>query len=64
MATIEINPIEILALKKLAVINGALAKSLSGQASREQTALLSVLVEVLNRADLANRMAPSTEVPA
>ncbi|MCA0344082.1 MAG: hypothetical protein LCH99_30725 [Proteobacteria bacterium] len=64
MATIEINPIEILALKKLAVINGALVKSLSGQASREQTALLSVLVEVLNRADLANRMATSAEVTA
>ena len=54
MANIEINPIELLALKKLAVINGALAKSLSGSAAVEQTALLRVLIDVLNRAELAN----------
>lgn len=51
---IEITPIEVMALKKLAIINGALAKSLTGTASREQTALLSVLVDVVGRAELAN----------
>ena len=54
MATIEITPIEVLALKKLAVINGALAKSISGVASVEQTALTRVLIDVVNRADVAN----------
>lgn len=52
MASIEIQPIELSALKKLAVINGALAKTLSGAASREQTALLRVLIDVINRAEL------------
>lgn len=54
MATFEITPIELLALKKLAVVNGALAKSLSGTAATEQTALLRVLIDVLNRAEIAN----------
>lgn len=54
MAAIEISPIEVLALKKLALINGALAQTLTGQAGREQTALLSVLMDVVGRADLAN----------
>lgn len=51
--SVEISTIEILALKKLAVISGALAKSLSGQASREQTALTRVLIDVVNRAELS-----------
>ena len=51
---IEISPIELMALKKLALINGALAKTLTGVASRETLALLSVLLDVINRADLAN----------
>lgn len=56
-AVIEISPIEVLALKKLVLINGALAKQLGdGVAGREQTALLAVLIEVVNRADLANQM--------
>lgn len=54
MNAVTISPIEIAALKKLAVISGALAKSLSGQASREQTALTRVLIDVVNRAELAN----------
>lgn len=59
MATIEISPIEVLALKKLALINGALAQSLKdGTARREQTALLRVLMDVTARADLANQTAP------
>lgn len=56
-AAIEISPIEVMALKKLALINGALAKTLSGTAAREQTALLSVLVAVINRSELANAVA-------
>lgn len=56
MAAVEISFIEMMALKKLALINGALAQSLKDQgARREQNALLSVLVEVVNRADLANQ---------
>jgi hypothetical protein len=55
MAAVEISFIEMMALKKLALINGALAQSLKDHgARREQNALLSVLVEVVNRADLAN----------
>lgn len=60
MAAIEITPVEVLALKKLALINGALAQSLSDAgAKREQTALLRVLMDVTTRANLANR---TTEV--
>jgi len=52
---IEINGIEVLALKKLALINGALADTLKDQtAAREQRALLSVLIDVVRRAELAN----------
>jgi hypothetical protein len=57
MATIEISPIEVLALKKLALINGALAQTLSGRAGIETTALLSILMDVVGRADLANHTA-------
>ena len=56
-AAIEISPLEVLALKKLALINGALAQTLSGRAGIEQTALLSVLMDVVSRADLANERA-------
>jgi len=53
MDTFHITDIELLALKKLALINDALAKSLRGMAAVEQTALLSVLIDVLNRAEIA-----------
>lgn len=47
-----------MALKKLALINGALAQSLNdATARREQTALTRVLVDVAARADLANETA-------
>lgn len=59
MASIEISQIELLALKKLAVISGALAKSISGQASVEQMALTRVLIEVVNRAEVSN----ATDLP-
>ncbi len=56
-ATIEIGPIEVLALKKLALVNGALAKTLTSASARaELTALLGVLMDVTARADLANNL--------
>jgi len=58
MATIEISKIEVLALKKLALINGALAQSLNAPTARnELLALLRVLMDVTSRADLANAKA-------
>jgi hypothetical protein len=55
MASIEISPIEVLALKKLSLINGALAQSLRDKSARdEQMALLRVLMDIASRADLAN----------
>lgn len=54
MASIEISGTEALALKKLALISGALASSLKDQtAAREQRALTRVLIDVVNRADVA-----------
>ena len=56
--SITITKIELLALKKLAIINGTLAKSLqSPSAAREQKALTSVLIDVLNRAEIDNATA-------
>lgn len=56
MASIEISPIEVMALKKLSLINGALAQTLSDPTPRrEQLALLRVLMDVVARADQANR---------
>ena len=58
MATVEISPIEVLALKKLALINGALAQTLQSRvAGNEQLNLTRVLIEITNRADLANHTA-------
>lgn len=54
MACVDITAIEVLALKKLALISGALASSLKDQtAAREQRALTKVLVDVVSRADVA-----------
>lgn len=56
MALIEISPIEVLALKKLALINNALAQSLEDRSAQaEQRALLRVLMDVTSRADIANK---------
>jgi|HubBroStandDraft_3_1064219.scaffolds.fasta_scaffold253004_4 hypothetical protein len=53
---ITIDKLEVLALKKLVLINHALAKSLSNpMAAREQKALVSVLNDVVLRADLDNQ---------
>lgn len=58
-AKIEITPVEVLALKKLGLINHALSQSLVDPSSRrEQTALLRVLIDVTTRADLANKSTP------
>lgn len=55
---IVITPIELLALKKLALICDALGKSLSDRSvAAEQQALTKVLVAVIARADLANNLA-------
>ncbi len=57
MATIEISPVEVLALKKLVLVNHALLQTLEGRASRrEQTALLTVLNDITIRADIANHL--------
>ena len=51
----RIDPIEVLALKKLALISGALAASLSDHsAAREQRSLTRVLIDVVNRAEIEN----------
>ncbi|MBN8968974.1 MAG: hypothetical protein J0G95_10995 [Rhizobiales bacterium] len=51
----RIEPIEVLALKKLALISGALANSLSDKsAAREQRLLTRGLIDVVNRAELEN----------
>jgi len=51
---IEITPVELLALKKLCLINHALSQSLvDPSARREQAALLGVLMDVTTRAELA-----------
>lgn len=60
-ATVSISRVELMALKKLALINGALAKTLGdGTAGREQRALLRVLIDVVNRAELALALSEAT----
>jgi hypothetical protein len=54
---IIIEPIELLALKKLAVICGALGQQLGASAKREQLALTQVLVDVCHRAEVDNARA-------
>lgn len=51
MTTVEISAVELLALKKLALICHALAMSIKEPARREQLALTSVLADVIARAD-------------
>ncbi len=52
---IAIDKLEVLVLKKLVLVNHALAKSLSDpRAAREQMALVQVLNDVVLRADLDN----------
>jgi len=52
---VTISAVELLALKKLAIISGAIATSLKEpRAAREQRALTQVLVDVIRRADSPN----------
>jgi len=54
MPAVTISAVELMALKKLALVSNALASSLSdATAAREQTALTRVLVDVVSRADIA-----------
>jgi hypothetical protein len=54
-ASITISPVEVLALKKLVLINHALQRSLKEPAAKqEQGALVRVLNDVALRADIAN----------
>lgn len=55
---IEITKLEVLVLKKLVLINHALAKQLSGTAAKEQQALVSMLNDIALRADADNHIAP------
>lgn len=51
----RINAVEVLALKKLALISGALAGSLKDNgAASEQRSLTRVLIDVVNRAEAEN----------
>lgn len=61
---IEISRLEVLVLKKLVLINHALAKTIGGAAGKEQAALVSVLNDITLRADLANMTAASTVSPS
>jgi hypothetical protein len=60
--SIEIDTIELLALKKLAVICGALAQKLPASAAREQRALTSVLLDVIQRAEISNAGSRANEL--
>ena len=63
MMSIDISPLEVMVLKKLVLINHALAKTLSDGAGdsrgagREQASLVSVLNDITLRADLDNKTA-------
>jgi len=53
---VTISSVEILALKELAIISGALAAALKDRNSaREQRMLTQVLIDVINRADQPQR---------
>lgn len=51
-ATVDLTNIEVLALKKLALINQALGLQLSdSRAAKEQLALVTVLTDIVRRAE-------------
>lgn len=54
---IEISAVEVLVLKKLVLINHALAAKIAEPAASEQKALVRVLNEITLRADADNRTA-------
>ena len=51
--TIRVEPVELVALKKLSLVSHALASRLDSQAGCEQTTLASVLDDVIRRIELA-----------
>lgn len=57
---VVIDKLELLALRKLAIICGALAQQLPSSAAREQKALTSVLVDVIMRAEIDNARAEAS----
>lgn len=57
MEHLQITDVELMALKKLVIICGALAQSLSGTAAIEQRALTRVLIDVVSRADISKATA-------
>lgn len=60
--SIEVSKLEVLVLKKLVLINHALAKAINDPiASREQRSMTEVLAEITVRADLDH--APSRKEP-
>lgn len=50
---IEVQPIELIALKKLSLVSHALASKLDYRASEEQKTLATVLDDVIRRIELA-----------
>lgn len=63
---ISISKLEVLVLKKLTVINHALGKTIGGSAGQEQAALVTVLNDVVLRADADSQMratAPGLKMP-
>lgn len=62
---IVIADIEVLALKKLVLVNHALAQVMTDQiAGREQQTLTRVLSDIVIRAEIANTMAKCAKPPA
>jgi hypothetical protein len=56
MATVEVTALDVLVLKKLVLINAALAKALTDpRAAREQLAMTKEVNDFVLRADLAVR---------
>jgi len=51
-ATVSLSPIEMVALKKLAIVSHALAARLDGTAAREQACLASTLDDLLRQIEI------------
>lgn len=56
-APVEIMGIELLALKKLAIVSAALGRKIGGAAQREQETLVAVLDKVIRQIELAHATA-------
>lgn len=63
---INVTKLEVLVLKKLCLVNHALAKTIGGTAGQEQSALLGVLNDITLRADFDTQTkapAPGLKMP-